>query len=128
MADGAKKKRRWNSGRYPKMVTVRVTVEEHAEIKRRSALARLSDSRFLVRAGLSLKMPPISDRPPPSDEERKDLEFLLYELRKIGVNLNQLAKAANVARLVRGTPPPRLRVDRTASVVEGLVRLIRKRL
>lgn len=128
MSHQAKTKRRWNAGAYPKMVTVRVTNEEHAEIQRRSAQARLSDSRFLAKAGLGLKMPPVSDRPRPTPEERRELEFLLYELRKVGVNLNQLARRANTARLVRRMPPPRSKVDHAAGAVEGLVRLIRKRL
>lgn len=122
------KKRPWNSLRYPKAVTVRVTEEEHAEILRRAGQSRLSASRFLVRAGLDLRLPPLSDRPPPTSEERRDLEFLLFELRKIGVNLNQLAKRRNKALLLGRVPPPRSEADRAAAVVMGLVRLIKRRL
>jgi len=70
----------------------------------------------------------MSDRTPPTEEERKDLEFLLYELRKVGTNLNQLAHRTNAARLLGRTPPPRHRVELAAAMVEGLLRLIKKRL
>ncbi len=122
------KARRWNSERYPKAVTVRVTLDEHAQIRERAGRARLSDSRYLARCGLEKRLPPMSDRTPPTEEERKDLEFLLFELRKVGTNLNQLAKRTNSARLLGRTPPPLARVEQAASMVEGLLRLIRKRL
>lgn len=128
VARGKGSKRRWNSERYPKAVTVRVTLSEHQEILSRAERARLSASRYLVRCGLSRRLPPISDRPSPSQKELQELEFLLYELRKVGVNLNQLARRQNTTRLIGGMSPPRTKVDHAAGMVEGLVRLIRRRL
>lgn len=125
---GEPRKRRWNSDRYPKMVTVRVTLEEHEELLRRAQRTRLSASRFLVRCGLSQRLPPLRDRPAPTPEERRDLEFLLYQLRKVGTNLNQLAKRTNAARLFGRMRPPASKVEQAASAAEGLIRLLRKRL
>lgn len=124
---GKKATRKWYSGSFPKRVTVRCTVTERDQLYERAGRARLSASRFLVRVGTGVKLPPISDRKPPTDEERKDLEFLLYELRKIGVNLNQIARASNLARLM-GRRAPSGRIESSAAAVEALVRLIRKRL
>lgn len=121
-------KRRWNDGNYPARITVRLTREEKAEILVRADRAVLSDSRYLVRCGLAKRLPPMRDTPPPTEGERKDLEFLLFELRKVGTNLNQLAKRTNAARLLGRTPPPLARVEQAAVMVEGLLRLIRKRL
>ena len=123
-----RKKRSWNSDQYPKVVTVRVSEEEHAKIHGVAGLARLSASRLLVRSLLDRRLPVLADSPPPSTERREELEFLLYELRKVGTNLNQLAHRTNRARLLGRFPPPRRKVDEAAAAVEGIVRLIRNRL
>ncbi len=122
-----RRKRRWNSERYPKMVTVRVSDSEHQQILERASRTRLSSSRFLVRAGLAQRFPPIRDRAVPSEEERRELEFLLFELRKIGVNLNQIARDTNLARLL-GRRIPRSNIEQAAQMVQGLVKLICRRL
>ncbi|RYG39130.1 plasmid mobilization relaxosome protein MobC [bacterium] len=126
--EGKASKRRWNSERYPKMITARVTAAEHLAIVERAESARLSASRYLVRCGLGKRLPPMREHKIPSDNERRDLEFLMTELRKVGVNLNQLARRRNLARIVGGMGPSRSKVDQAASMVEGLVRLIRKRM
>lgn len=128
MAEKGRKKRSWNSAHYPKMVTVRVTADEHAEIQRVANLARMSASRLLAATIIGRKLPPLRETPPPTKERRQELEFLLYELRKIGVNLNQLAHKTNRARLLGTFPPPRRKVDAASAAVEGLVRLIRNRI
>ncbi len=128
MEEPGRRNRKWNSGQYPKVVTVRVSTPEHGEIHRVAGLARLSASRLLVRNLLDQRLPRLLVSPPPSKAERQELEFLLYELHKIGVNLNQLAHRTNRARLMGRFPPPRGKVDAAATAVEGLVRLIRNRL
>lgn len=121
-------KRRWNSAHYPKMVTVRVTAQEHAELMRRAAQARMSASRYLCLAGLSGKAPRLRETLPPSPEERAHLEQLLWGLHKLGTNVNQLARAANTARLLgRGGPGPQ-RLEQAAKEVQLLLRLIKERL
>lgn len=128
MGEVQTRKRNWNSEQYPKVVTVRVSTGEHGEIHRVAGLARLSASRLLVRSLLDRRLPEMSDTPPPTKEERAELEFLLYELHKIGVNLNQLAHRNNRARLIRRFPPPRRQIDSATTALEGLMRLIRNRL
>ena len=128
MAEGQPKRRRWNSDRYPKMVTVRVTTDEHSEIVRLAGHARLSTSRLLVSALLDRRLPTLKDSPPPSAETREELLLLLFQLRKVGVNLNQLAYRTNRATLLGRFPPPRRKVDEVAAAVEGLVRVIRNKL
>jgi hypothetical protein len=123
-----RKRRSWNSAHYPKMVTVRVTTEEHAEILRVAGLARMSASRLLATTVIKRKIPALRQTPPPTRERRQEMEFLLYELRKIGVNLNQLAHRTNRARLLGRFPPPRRKVDEASAAIEGLVRLIRSRI
>jgi hypothetical protein len=66
-----------------KKVTVRVTIEEHETIKKKSAIANLSISQFFVRAGLGRRI-----EPPIPDDIRKNIAGF-------GRNLNQLAYHAN---------------------------------
>lgn len=123
-----KTKRRWNSERYPKAITVRVTKDEHGSLMDRAARHGLSASRFLVRSGTSRPLPPARDTVLRTAEDRKDMEFLLYELRKVGNNLNQLARHSNQARLVGRRGAPKERVDQVANTVDGLINLIKNRL
>ena len=127
---GAKIKppRKWNSERYPKAITVRVTQDEHRRIGEWAARASLSASRYLVRRGLSERLPPLRDAYPPSPEDRRQIEFLVSELRRVGGNLNQLAKRSNRARLLGGHGPAQDQVERAASQAGALLRILKNRL
>ena len=72
-------------------ILVRARPDERQEIQARAAAAGQSLSRYLVAAGLS-------ERPAMSKEEREEWRQLLFELRKAGVNLNQVAHTLNVIR------------------------------
>lgn len=123
-----RRKRRWNSPHYPRMVTVRVTVAEHAALMQRAARTRLSVSRYLVKAGLRGRPPRLRDTLPPTPAEQAHWEQLLWALHKLGVNVNQLARDANHARLMGWGRPPSAEIDRAARDVQLLLRLIRERL
>jgi len=76
--------------KYPKTALIRLTEDEH---KRRLAEARrlkVSLSRLLVHAGLTGKTPNYEDA------ERHDRA--IDEVRRIGNNLNQIAKQLNAQR------------------------------
>lgn len=121
-------RRKWNSQRYPKAISVRVTGEEHRRIGEWAARANLSHSRYLVRRGLSERLPPLRDAYPPGPEDRRRIEFLAGELRKIGGNLNQLAKRSHRARIFGGAGPSSSAVERAASQAGALLRILRNRL
>lgn len=123
-----RRKRRWNSRHYPKVVTVRVSAEEHAVLTLRAALARTSASRYLATAGLAGKPPRLRETPPPSPEEKQRWEQLLWALHKLGTNVNQLAHATHRARILgRGRPDDR-HIDQAARMVQALMRLVKERL
>jgi len=67
---------------------VRVTEEELVDLRSRAKTNKLSLSRYLVEAGLAKNKVL-------TPEEREREERAIYHLRKIGVNLNQIAKAMN---------------------------------
>jgi hypothetical protein len=86
------KSERQKPGRKPKpetkreksRTTIRATDQEWKAIKSRAADAGRSISRYLVAVGTR-------DGQPATQEERKELSQLLFEIHKAGVNLNQIA-------------------------------------
>ncbi len=127
--DGRRKSpRKWNSDLYPKSITVRVTLEEHQQIGEWADRVNLSHSRYLVTKGLGRRLPPLRDTMPASPDDRRQIEFLMIELRKIGVNLNQLAKNYNRARIFGHSGPSSIAVERASSKAEALLRILKNRL
>jgi len=74
--------------RYNKTVIVRVTEQELMDLRTRAKENNLSLSRYLVEAGLA------KDKVlTPKERERE--ERAIFHVRKIGVNLNQIARSLN---------------------------------
>ena len=69
-------------------ITVFVTDDEHAELKRRAALAQMKPPEFLRAAALNT-WPPI----PPAVPELNQQAW--FDLARAAANLNQLARAFN---------------------------------
>lgn len=76
--------------KYPKSALVRLTADEHALLVARAKKARLSLSRFLVQAGLTGKAP--------THEDREQHERAIIEVKRLGNNLNQIARQLNAHR------------------------------
>ena len=73
--------------RRARTVGVRVTAAEAAELRERAQAARLSMGAYLRRRGLGQRVRMVADRHLGAAE--------LRELNRIGVNLNQMARAMN---------------------------------
>jgi hypothetical protein len=100
---------------YAARLTVRVTETERRRLHDRARVAGLSTSRYLVEAGLAAT-------DPPDPGERALLEAALFHLRKVGVNLNQIARRLNAGDRV---PPDTL--DRALdAATEALRRFARR--
>ena len=69
---------------YPRHLTVRVGEDELRHLHARATLAGLSLSRYLVEAGLAEGIL--------TPQDRAQREQALFHLRKVGVNLNQIAR------------------------------------
>ncbi|MEW6116156.1 MAG: DUF1778 domain-containing protein [Nitrospirota bacterium] len=67
-----------------KRLTVRITEDEHATIQDKAAIAGLSMSKYLIKAGLSRQI-----KPPLPEEVRR-------AIAGFGRNLNQLAHKCNI--------------------------------
>lgn len=95
---------------YAIRLTVRVTEAERRRLGDRARGAGLSASRYLVEAGLAAT-------DPPDPAERATLEAALFHLRKVGVNLNQIAR-----RLNAGDRPPPAALDRALEAADEALR------
>jgi len=73
---------------YHHRLTIRATKTERKHLGERANAAHLSVARYLVEAALT-------SANPPTPETRAERERLLFQVRKVGVNLNQLARRAN---------------------------------
>lgn len=123
-----RKKRQWNSEQYPHAFLVRVSVEEHRQIKELAEMARMSASRYLVACSTRRQSPRLRQPPPKTVEEREQLERLLTELHHIGSNLNQLARGYNYAKIFGSKAPSRAEVEEAALAAKELIQEIRERL
>jgi hypothetical protein len=75
-------------GGYRCEFTIRTTEREWQQLLARAQRAGLSLSRYLVESGLT-------SLPPVSPEEQAQRQRAIFHARKIGVNLNQIARQLN---------------------------------
>ena len=97
-------RRRRLAGDYPVPIFVRATEAEAKAIKQHAARSGRSVSRYLAELGAREDGSP----PPPrlTEAELGELSAARYELRKVGVNLNQLAHRENSADVGGPAEPP----------------------
>jgi hypothetical protein len=97
-------RRRRLAGNYPVPIFVRATEDEAEAIKAHAGRSGRSVSRYLAELGAREDGAPLPPRP--SEAELAELSALRYELRKVGVNLNQLAHRENSADVGGPAEPP----------------------
>jgi hypothetical protein len=130
--DLAKLRRRRLAGDYPVAFFVRATEEEAAKIRENAATARRPLSRFLAEAGTRTDgkaLPDVDEMREERAREMDVLEGLMFQLRKVGINLNQLAHRENSADLGSAAlPPTDAEIQQATQAIEEVVNLIRDRL
>jgi hypothetical protein len=102
-------------------ILVRATQEERAKIKIKAAEKELSLSRFAVEKCLS-------DEPFRSRTEKELLRQILFELRKSGNNLNQIAHSFNLARLKNSSPPTEAEIKNATKSIRNLIEAVKTKL
>jgi hypothetical protein len=111
---------------------VRLTPDEHKENTRRAALARKSAAGFLLHCGLKNRLPPMRKALPAGEETRAEVEKILREMRRVGVNLNSLQHAYHRARYTGGEAPVWEEFEQAiveiGDVIGELVALLKERL
>lgn len=130
--DLEKLRRRRLAGDYPVAFFVRATDEEAAKIRENAAAARRPLSRFLAEAGTRTDGKALPDVDVIRQEKAREmdvLEGLMFQLRKVGINLNQLAHRENSADLGGAAlPPTDAEIQEATQAIEEVARLIRDRL
>ncbi len=127
MTETPKKKK--TTGRKPKPeeekagapILVRATPAERKAIRKRADAAELSLSRFLVARGLS-------EQPPPTKEDREALSKMLFELKKAGNNINQIAHAMHSSRLTDAPPPAKGEISEAILTIREATAAVKKRM
>lgn len=94
---------------YEKKILVRLTEKEKSEVHKKAKEANLSLSRLLVKSALS-------DGQVLTAEEKEEIRQLRFELRKIGINLNQIAYGLNASR--RNSNPTEITASEIKSVTK----------
>jgi len=98
--------------KYPKTALIRLTEDEHRRLLAKASTLKVSLSRFLVHAGLTGKAP--------NYEEGERHDRAIDEVRRIGNNLNQIARQLNAQR---GTIIL-VRVERTLQETKAALELL----
>jgi hypothetical protein len=91
-------KRSWRTASLPRRIVVSCTDDEYDAILRNSNTVGLSLSRFLAVAG-------VRELPQITSAERELLLALIFQIKKAGVRLDQLAHAQHSSKFT-GEPPP----------------------
>jgi hypothetical protein len=107
--------------KFVSKILLRVTPTEHQRMKKRAADHDLSLSRFAVESALR-------ERPLATKAERERQIAALFELRKIGNNLNQVAHGIHSARLTRQPPPTLKEIQEAVKQVSDFITEIKKTL
>jgi hypothetical protein len=105
---------------YEKKVLVRLTTVEKSTVEKNAKQSQLSVSRFLVRSG-------VGDERGLDPAERELREQAIYELRRVGVNLNQIAYALNAGRRTgRGDELPAAEIAQAVESLKTVLEAIKK--
>ena len=104
---------------YPKRAMVRLTPDEHTRLVEQAREAKLSLSRFLAESGLAGKAPTFEDR------ERH--ERAIMEIKRVGNNLNQIARQLNAQRGAINLVNVEQTLIETKSALERMGLLLRRR-
>ncbi len=102
-------------------ILVRATREEREKIKAKAAENQLSLSRFAVEKCLS-------DEPFRTKTDKELLRQILFELRKSGNNLNQIAHSFNLARLKETPPPSKTEIESATRSLKTLIEIVKTKL
>lgn len=81
-------------------------------------------SRLVVEATLHLGVRPAAE----VRAEREVFEEMIFEVRRVGINLNQISHALNAAHRGNGEPPNQRELEDSLSKIESILTKLRKKL
>lgn len=119
-----KTKRRWKSENLPRVFTVRANDDEYKKLKKMAKETDHSLSRLLIEATLYVGVRPAAE----VRAEREVFEELVFEVRRVGINLNQMVHRLNAARRGKGDPPMQSELERVIKEIERTIETLKIRL
>jgi predicted CopG family antitoxin len=119
-----KKKRHWKSGNLPRVFTVRADDEEYEELKKMTDETGWSLSRLLIEGTLSKTIRTAEQ----VAAERADVEEMIFQMRRVGINLNQITAALNAVKRGKKVSVTEEKLEAAVQEVESLIREMKKKL
>ena len=119
-----KKKRKWRLQNLPCAFTVRTDREERQELEKIAEKANLSLSRLVVESTLYFGVKSAED----AQAEREFFECMIFEIRKISVQLKEIMHALNVSRREGHSTSTEQEIEDALRSIESVIYTLRKRL
>jgi alpha-D-ribose 1-methylphosphonate 5-triphosphate synthase subunit PhnI len=117
-------KRKWKSEKLPRVFTVRATDTEHEKLKELAEAANLSLSRLMIDTTLN-------GQPRNAEAIKQDQQTIkkaIFEVRKAGVNLNQITATLNSAIRGSGKLPALQEIEAAAAEVKKAISILTEKL
>lgn len=102
-------------------ISVYLTAAEKRQVQKNAQKYGLTVSRFLSFTGSR-------DELPPTEAARNLYLDLIYEIKKAGNNLNQIARALNASRLSDTAPPDAFSIDAAIAEYKDAVKRVVEKL
>jgi predicted HicB family RNase H-like nuclease len=83
--------------KYPKLMRVRLSIDEHEQLSNRAKDSGMSLSRYIIENALSSNGTRLQDKAS-GQATLMQREWAIYEVARIGNNLNQIARQLNSQR------------------------------
>lgn len=122
--DKPKRKRNWKSVNLPNIFTVRADDEEYEELKRMADETGWSLSRLVIEGTISKTIRTAEQ----VAAERQDVEEMIFQMRRIGINLNQITTALSAVKRGKQVSVTEEKLEAVAQEVELLIREIKKKI
>lgn len=119
-----KRKRAWKSGSLPHVFTVRADEEEYIKLRKIADVTGWSLSRLLIEAALYKRIRTQEQ----AVAENENVEEMIFQMRRIGINLNQITAALNAVKRGQQASVTEEKIEAAAAEVESLIHKLRKRL
>jgi hypothetical protein len=102
-------------------ITIRLPRKQRETLHKKAQHTGISLTKFLISSALS-------ERGAAHKEDREAIGKLLYEVRKAGNNLNQIAHEIHASKFTNARTPTETEIIETVSELKEAIKTIKKRL
>lgn len=112
------------NSKYPRAFNARASENEHKKLKKLSSITGKSLSRLVIETTLSA---PLQSAEAAASEQR-DREEMIFQLRRIGINLNQITVALHAAARDAQASLMETELEEAAAEIESVISALKKKL